>query len=362
MNIYETIYMQAAIEELPLEHTFFKSRYFPTDDMMDVFNTSKVLADYREGNRKKAPFVVPRIGSLPVGREGFSTYELEPAYIGLSMPLTIDQLKKRGFGESIMSGMTPEERARHLQLHDMEELSARISRTEEWMACQVMLNNGCVMRHETDVKDVYEDVEVKFYDEATNPALFTPTATWTHSTIATNGKITVGNWYEDIYQMMARQKRRGMPATDLLVASDVGAFLMEDPWVLRMLDNRRVEMGRIQPTELTEYVTHLGAFNIKGRLLDILVSDGGYEDEDGTDKAYIDDGSVIVTAPNVGRGLYGAITQMERDEAVPPYAGKRVPQHIADIKSQTKETKVASSPLMVPKRKNPWCAAKKVLG
>lgn len=246
MNIYETIYMLAAIEELPLEHTFFKSRYFPTDDVMDVFNTSKVLADYREGKRKKAPFVVPRIGSVPVGREGFKTYELEPAYIGLSMPLTIDQLKKRGFGESIMSGMTPEERAKRMQLHDMEELSARISRTEEWMACQTMLNNGCTMRHETDVKDVYEDVEVKFYDEATNPALFTPAAAWKHSTVDTKGNVTVGNWYEDIYQMLARQKRRGMPATDLLVSSDVGAFLMEDPWVLRMLDNRRVEMGRIQ--------------------------------------------------------------------------------------------------------------------
>ena len=247
MNIYETIWMLAAIEELPLEHTFFKSRYFPTDDMMDVFNTSKVLADYREGKRKKAPFVVPRIGSLPVGREGFKTYELEPAYIGLSMPLTIDQLQKRGFGESIMSGMTPEERAKHLQLHDMEELSARISRTEEWMACQTMLNNGCVMRHETDVEGVYEDVEVKFYDEETNPALFTPAAKWTHSTISTKGEITVGNWYEDIYQMLARQKRRGMPATDLLVSSDVGAFLMEDPWVLRMLDNRWAMVKVVRP-------------------------------------------------------------------------------------------------------------------
>ena len=55
----------------------------------------------------------------------------------------------------------------------------------------------------------------------------------------------------------------------LLVSGDVGSFLMEDPWVIRMLDNRRVEMGRIAPTELTEYVTHLGAFNFKGRVLDI---------------------------------------------------------------------------------------------
>ena len=49
------------------------------------------------------------------------------------------------------------------------------------MACQTMLNNGCVMRHETDVEGVYEDVEVKFYDEETNPALFTPAAKWTQS-------------------------------------------------------------------------------------------------------------------------------------------------------------------------------------
>lgn len=362
MNIYETIYMLAAIEELPLEHTFFKSRYFPTDDMMDVFNTSKVLADYMNGNRKKAPFVLPRIGSLPVGREGFKTYELEPAYIGLSMPMTIDQLTKRGFGESVMSGMTPEERAKRLQLRDMEELSARISRTEEWMACQVMLNNGITMRHETDVKDVYEDVPCYFYDEEDNPAEFKPAAVWKHSTINNKGEIIVGNWYEDIYKMVAFLKHAGRPATDLLVGSDVGSFIMEDPWYLRMLDNRRVEMGRIEPTELTEYVTNLGVFNFKGRKLDILVCEGTYEDEAGKDVDYLDTDSVIVTAPACGKGLYGAVTQMERDEEFHTYAGKRVPQHIADIPSQTKETKVACSPLMVPKRKNPWCSAKKVLG
>ena len=362
MNMYDTLYMLAAIEELPLEHTFFKDRYFPTDDETDVFNTSKVLADYREGSRKKAPFVMPRIGSLPVGRDGFSTFELEPAYIGLSMPMTLDQLKKRGFGESIMSGMTPEDRARLLQIKDMAELSARISRTEEWMACQVMLNNGITMRHETDEKDVYDDVPCCFYDEASNPAEFKPAAAWKHSTVDAKGNVTVGNWYEDIYKMVAFLKRKGRPATDLLVGADVGAFLMEDPWVMYMLDNRRVEMGRIAPTELTEYVTNLGAFNFKGRTLDILVCEGTYEDEKGADVDYLDTDSVIVTAPACGKGLYGAITQLETDGEYHTHTGKRVPQHLFTIKPPVKETQVASSPLMVPKRKNPWCSAKKVLG
>lgn len=103
MTIYDTLYMLAAIEELAPEPTWFKRRYFPTDMAMDVFGTSKVLADYKEGNRKAAPFVLPRIGPLPVGRSGCSTYELEPGNISISKPLTIDQLTQRGFGESIMT-------------------------------------------------------------------------------------------------------------------------------------------------------------------------------------------------------------------------------------------------------------------
>ncbi len=362
MDIYSTIYMLAAIEELPLEQTFFRDRYFKTDEMTDIFNTSKVLADYREGSRRKAPFVLPRIGSLPVGREGFSTFELEPAYIGVSMPLTLDQLQKRGFGESIMSRMTPEDRARQMQIRDMAELSAMISRTEEYMACQVMLNNGIIMRHQTDNKGAYDDVPCYFYEGSVNPAEFRPAAVWKHSTIDTKGIVTVGNWYEDIYQMTCKLKRRGLPATDLLASGDVGMFLMEDPWVLKMLDNRRVEMGRIDPKELTPYVTHLGAFNFKGRMLDIFISDGTYEDENGTDKPYLEDGSAIITAPDCGKCLYGAITQMERDEQLHTYAGKRVPKHTADVKHNLRETQVAASPLMVPKRKDPWVSAKKVLG
>ena len=54
MNIYDTLYMLAALEELTPEPTWFKRRYFPTDLALDVFGTSKVLADYKENNHKAA--------------------------------------------------------------------------------------------------------------------------------------------------------------------------------------------------------------------------------------------------------------------------------------------------------------------
>lgn len=239
MEIYDTLYMLAAVEELTPEPTFFKKRYFPTNADMDVFGTSKVLADYKEGNRKAAPFVIPRIGSLPVGRSGYSTYELEPGNISISKPLTIDQLNRRGFGESIMSTATPEMRARRMLMSDLSDLSARISRTEEWLSCAVMLDNGCTMRHQTDDPEIYEDVPVHFYDGEDNPALFTPGATWTHG----KDEHTPGNWYYDVIQMIKMLTKRGRPATDLIVANDVGNFIMEDPWVQYMMDNKQAEYG-----------------------------------------------------------------------------------------------------------------------
>ena len=360
LNIYDTYFMLAAVREIPLEHTFFKDRYFPTNQAMDIFATSRVLADYKQETRKAAPFVLPRIGSIPGSREGFSTADLEPGNISISMPLTLDQLTGRGFGESLMSGMSPEDRAAQYLVHDLVELSNRISRTEEALAVRTILDNGAIMRHRTDREDVYEDVGVHFYAGTDNPALFTPAAMWANSTYA-DGKWTPGNWYADICAMIGMLTKKGRPAREIIIAPDVADFLMNDGWILAMLDNRRAEMGQLDPSALMEFVWQMGAFNFKGRRLPILVSDGTYE-KNGVDTPYLPAGSVIVTAPDCGRGLYGAVTQMETDGDFHTYAGTRVPQHIFTIRPPAKETQLSARPLFVPNRPNPWAVAKNVLG
>ncbi len=361
MNIYDTYYMLAAVEEVKPEHTFFKRRYFPTDLAMDVFGTSQVLADYKNTNQKRAPFVLPRIGAIPVGREGFDTYALEPANISISMPLTVDHLKNRGFGESLMSQLTPEDRAKRFLMSDLTELSARISRSEEVLAVKTMLDNGSVMQHQTDKEGVYENIGVKFYDGEDNPAQFNPTGNWTHSKKNADGTWTMGTWYHDVCAMTKMLTGRGLPARDLLLAQDLAEFVMLDPWVMAAMDNRRMEIGRIEPTELTEYVTDYGVLNFAGKKLDLLVCDGSYE-EAGEDVPYMPDGSVIVTAPGCGKGLYGGVTQMESDGEFHTYAGTRVPQHIWTMRPPTKEVQLTSRPLFAPKRLAPWSSAKVTLG
>lgn len=359
LNIYDTHYMLAAVQEMPLEHTFFKNRYFPTDTAMDVFSTSKVLGDYREGTQKIAPFVVPRIGSLPVGREGFSTYELEPANIAISMPLTLDQLQKRGFGESLLSSLTPDERARHFLMEDLNTLNGMINRREELLAVETILNNGCIMRHLTEKDGVYEDVEAKFYDGVSNPAQFTPANSWAHST-KSGDTWTPGNWYADICAMIKMLSGRGKPVRELVVSPDVADFLMTDGWFLAMLDNRDVDLGVIAPETLNEDVYSIGRMNFRGRVLPILVNTATYIDAANQNVAYLPAGTVIAIAPNCGKGLYGAVTQMEKDEQFHTYAGTRVPQHIFTIRPPAKETQLSARPLFVPLTKNPWTVAKNI--
>jgi hypothetical protein len=359
LDIYNTYYLLAAIESITPEQTFFKQRYFPTNPSFDVFGTSKVLIDFREEGQKMAPFVLPRIGSLSVGRESFSTYELEPPFIAPSLPLTLDQLKKRGFGESLMSALTPEDRARMLQIKDLEDLDKMITRREEWMAVQTILDNGCTMCHQTDKKDVYEDVEVKFYDGEDNPALFTPAAPWTHTKMNADGTMTIGNWYRDVASMIKMLTSRGKAARDWVVASDIGDFLLEDLWIQKMLDNRNVSMGRIAPTELTDYVTELGVFTINGHRLSIIVNEEEFEVDNKSVPA-MPAGSTFITAPGCGKGLYGAHTQLENDGEPHTYAGTRIPQHIFTVRPPVKETVLTARPLMVPLTPSPWVVAKSV--
>lgn len=65
MDIYSTYYMLAAVREMKPEHTFFKRRYFPTNTAMDVFGTSKVLGDYKEGSQKRHPSFCPVSALFP---------------------------------------------------------------------------------------------------------------------------------------------------------------------------------------------------------------------------------------------------------------------------------------------------------
>ena len=227
-----------------------------------------------------------------------------------------------------------------------------IDQREEYMASKVLFENGYTMRHYADEYggDKYEEFEVHFYDEEQNPSVYVPNAAWN----ATDDK-----WYQDLTAMVRSLKRRGVPVTDVLIGSSVANELMKNDFLLKMLDNRRVEIGRIEPTELAAGATSYGRIIVDGTALELLSYSLQYLDEDGKVKSFVPEESIAVTAPNTGKFLYGAVTQMEEsDREFHTYMAKRVPHLVTDVENSIRSITEKSKPLAVPNIKNSTISAK----
>ena len=80
IDVFDTYYMAGMVQEIVPPATFFLNRYFPTG-AGDIFAADKVLVEYQDGDRKLAPFVVPRVGDIPIARGGYEIHEFEPPRI-----------------------------------------------------------------------------------------------------------------------------------------------------------------------------------------------------------------------------------------------------------------------------------------
>lgn len=352
INIYSTYTMLAAIKQMLPHRTFLRDRYFPTDESKDIFPTEDVLVEYKDGNKKMAPVVMPRKGGITIERAGYSTERYTPPLVAPQRPLTIDDLNKKGFGENLFSNKTPAQRQAEILGDDLADFDVMHSTREEYIAAQCMVNNGYVLKQYADEygSGNYEEYEIRFYNEQNNPSVYTPAADWDAP-----GANIIG----DLTTMIRMLTNKGLPATDLIVNPDIADIMVNNPTIQKLLDNQRINIGSIAPTILPEGAASIGKINVQGRVIEIFSYDEQYEDESGQLQYFIPNGQVILTAPAAGRALYGAVTQLEQtDGQFHTYMGTRVPKYIADSKNEVRELKVSSRPLFIPRNRNPWVTAK----
>ena len=348
-DIFNTYTLLAAVEQIKPASTFLRDRYFPTNDATDVFATDDVLVEYRDGTRKLAPFVAPRKGGVTILRKGYNMERYTPPFIAPRRTLTLDELSKRGFGEAIYTTLTPEERQQIMILRDAEELGDMITNREEAMAAETMLTNGCIMKHIADDADKGDEMEIRFYSEAQNPATFTPAVKWD----ADGATIRA-----DLGAMARMLTSRGLRAADLVCSPDVADAIVGNAEIKELLNNLRYEVGTVAPEELSAGAANVARLNINGRIINIISYDETYTDEAGSENLYIPSGKCVLTAPAAGRTCYGAVTQVEQsDGEFHTYNGRRVPKYISDATSNVRTLTISSRPLLIPNNKNPWIVA-----
>lgn len=350
IDIYRTKTMLAAVRQMTPVTSFLRDRYFPTG-AGDLFPTEEVLVEYKDasGNRL-APVVMPRKGSISVERDSYYTRKMAPPLVAPSRPLTIDDLNRKGFGEDLFSDRTPAERQADILIQDLQDFDELHTNREEYIAAKCMFENGYVLRQYADKygEGEYTEYEMKFYDEGSNPAVYVPGVKWNES---------ASDKLADLYQMIRMLTSVGNAASEVLLGADAADALLGDEKLQKLLDLNNYRIGAIEPLQLPQGAARLGRLNVRGRMIDLLTYDGTYVDEqDGKVKPYVPAKQICVTAPGVGRGLYGAVSQIEQsDNQWHSYMGRRVPRYWTE--KNARELTVSSRPLFIPRTKNPFISA-----
>lgn len=356
LNMLDTYTLMAIGEEIVPRANFFRDRYFPTE-AGDLFASDKVLTEYRKGDRKMAAFVNPRSGSIPMDRRGYEVNEYQPAFIAPSRMLTADELNKRGFGEALYSQSTPAQRAARLLQDDLKDMDLRIERREEWMCATTMIENGCTMQEYLDNGTKGDKLVVKFYNDATEHK-YTPAKKWNAA------GATYADFKADIIAACQLLSRRGLPAEDMLIGSDVNSWLQSNEEFQQLLNrNSGIITGTVNE-QLTQYpgVSFIGRINFGGHNLNIFCPDEEYDDENGQSQKYFPATSVEITAPKCGHLMYGAVTQMDYGQTdFSTYVAKRVPKLIVDQANDQRKIRYACRPLAAPKNYTPWIYMESVI-
>ncbi len=355
IDLTQSYMLQAIVEANKPEAFFFLDRYC---DTTKTFKTNKVLVEYKRADtRKKARFVPVDGKAIPVERRGYEMAEYSPACIKLSRSLTIDDLATRGFGEPLISGSTPAERAVKLIAEDVSVMDTRIRRQEEWMVSQLMQNNGLVMQEYVDAETEGNVNEIRYYDGAASEHKYTiaDTNKWNSA-----GADVIG----DVHAMCKLLSYRGINAVDLVVGSDVADVFYKNEEISRLLDkNLAINFGSIDERITAPGVSWLGQPNFRGFRLNIIVVDTTYENDNGVDTPYFPKDAAMVTVPHCLQMSYGAVSLMPYGSIdVQTLAKKRVMKLFVDNEHDTRRLEMYSRPLAMPKVYTPFIFAPKVVG
>lgn len=354
LNFFDTYTLMAILREYAPVQTFFRDRYFGTGEE-DIFGSDKVLAEYKKGSQKMAAFVSRRAGDIPMEREGYEIHEYAPAYIAPSRLLTLDELNKRGFGEAIYAVSTPAQRAARLLRDDMGEMDDFISRREEWMAVQTMINNACTMQTYIDDQVQGETLYVQYYDTTSDHTYSVGTKYWNGAT---------GDFFGDVRAMARMLSKRGLPASDLILGVDAADAIYGIEEVRALLDkNSGIIVGQIDP-KLTSYpgISVLGTLNFGGHRMTLICADETYVDDAGATQNYFPATSAMVTAPGCGHMMYGQITQIDYGSTeYTSHEGTRIPKFSIDQDKDQRKLRLAARPLAAPKNYCPFIYAANVV-
>lgn len=323
--------------------------YKPTTALVDIFFpnvktfvTDTVDVEYRKGDRKMAPFIVPGSKGVNVAREGSNIRVYKAPIMRPKRVTAAEDILKRGFGEDIYSKKTPAERAAEIRVKDLKDLIDMCTRRQEWLAAQLLLNGGY------DIEGYADDGAKTVTDTLTFGDVSTYTADWSDASTA--------DVYNDLGDAAHKiRKAAGLNPTVAVMGYDVVQYILKNEQLLKYLavpSRENLALANIQPALQRNDIFYVGRILSIG--LDLYAYEGGFTNDKGEFEAYIPEGKVILGVPGRGKRLFGAVTQVEPDGNFATYAAEYVPKVTASVEDDVTTISVASRCVICPEMAEDW--------
>ena len=348
-DYYEPKFLAGVIRKTPGLKTFFRRRFFSNTL---TFPTEKVSWEFYEGKRRLAPYVSPRLGSETIARDEYSLKTYTAPLIAPNRVITNDTLAQKLLGEATWnSGMTPEDRAAKIAAQDIMDLQDTISRREEFMCARVKQDGKLVIKG----RGVNEVVDYGFE----NITLVDAADRWT-PTFDIMGQLST---------ISREMSKDGINPDMLILGSDAADMMLRNERYLKLLDNRRVEIGEIKPSELEGGITYLGRIIVPGATFELYSYTEWYPDTTDLDtdgqpklKPLVDPETVIIQSSREKNSmLYGSITQVDKSGNFVTHMGDYVPRTWFTENPSQKFVEISSRPLPMPHDLKSWYVLKGVI-
>lgn len=325
----------------------------------NIFPTEKVQYDIKQ---KRELMTMPMNrggGKRRYGGDSFEQVSETPPYINVARPINLGDLKGRASGTTEYDPAN-EEHVRRLQALMVEnymDLQDIIDRQIEWQASEILQTGKIEF---TKFPALPVPVPQKDYD-----FLMDQVELFVDAGVNWNGA-TGQQMMDDIGAMADSIRKLGKrQASDVIMGRTARNNFVNSDDVRALLDNRRIGVGEIMPTPLTDAgYSYQGFIIINGLELRIWLYEGRFENPStGALDLYIDPTNVIVFAETAERDrMHGGIdivkpTNADMQQLFPGtnltsvadrVAAVQLPYAYTDEDAATTEIGIATAPLLVP--------------
>ena len=316
--------------------SFLRDRYFSNKK---TFTTPSVDIDIKgPGKRSIAPFVNPRLGGTLDLRNGYKTTTYKPAFVAPYRVCTAEDAMQRLPGEQLYSGRSPNDRAAAILAEDLNEMDKEITRTEEVMCSQALTTGKITIKGESvdDEVDFWADLAAADKPSSTVSTLWTASGADPLSDLRT------------VCRTIAQKS--GLTPVEMIAGSKaVDALLNALKGDNSALNSRRIDLGQINPRELEDGVSYVGALRLPN--LDVFTYDEYYYDEaTSSDKPMIPADSVLIACRGVKTTrAYGLVDIINVADNTHQFVeGDRVPNSWLSMSNPAgRIVQLKSAPLMI---------------